>query len=394
MLDHAPSPRPRRVSPSARLLALTGLLALSAFGCGQPEAAPAPPAPPSVGVATPVERTVTEWDEYTGRLSAVDSVLVRPRVSGYVQRIHFEEGSLVDAGDLLFTLDPRTFRAALAEAQAETHEAEVRLELARTELARVEALDSRAVSREEIDRRRHEVRVAEAALASARAGEESAALDLEFARVVSPVSGRVGRAQVTEGNLATGGSGTATVLTTVVSIDPIYLYFTPDERAALDYLRRQRSAGGQGVPVEMELADESGFPRRGQLDFVDNRVDEETGTLLVRAVFDNPDAALLPGLFARVRLQTRPPAPALMVPEKAITQDQTREIVLVVGADGVVERREVSTGPTLDGMTVVREGLGAGERVVVEGIQRARPGSPVTPEPVQVSQAASGVPAP
>lgn len=372
------------------------VLALGAVGCGGETSAQAPAAQaPSVGVATPLERTVTEWDGYTGRLSAVETVQVRPRVSGYVEEVHFREGSLVRQGDLLFTLDPRSFRATVAERRAAVRQAEVRLELAQTELARVEDLiEMRAVSQEEVDRRRREIETAQAALESARAEATGASLDLEFTRVVAPVSGRVGRAEITEGNLVTGGSGSASVLTSIVSVDPIYLYFTPDEAAALAYLRRQRRSEG-GVPVEMELADETDFPHRGRLDFVDNRIDEETGTLLVRAVFDNPDGDLLPGLFARARLQAGPPSSALLVPARAIAQDQTREVVMVVGEGDVVERRAVTTGPTLDGMTVIREGLAGGERVVVEGLQRAQPGSTVNPEPMAVpgpEAAATGEP--
>lgn len=379
-IDRRPAVAPFRAA--AGLLSL--LLALGVAGCGGDTSAQAPAAQaPSVGVVTPVERTVTEWDEYTGRLSAVETVQVRPRVSGYVERVHFEEGSLVGAGDLLFTLDPRSFRATVAEHQAQVRQAEVRLELARTELARVEDLiEMRAVSQEEVDRRRREIQTAEAALESARAEVAGASLDLEFTRVVAPVSGRVGRAEITEGNLVTGGSGSASVLTTIVSLDPIYLYFPPDEAAALGYLRRQRQSS-DAVAVEMALADETGFPHRGRLDFVDNRIDEETGTLLVRAVFDNPDGDLVPGLFARARLQSRPPTPALLIPERAVAQDQTREVVMVVGDGDVVERRAVTTGPTLDGMTVIRQGLDGGELVVVEGLQRAQPGATVAPEPLE-----------
>jgi len=371
----------------ASVAIVTAVFAVALAGCRSEESsssssrAAAPP--PVVGVAAPVERTVAEWDEHTGRLAAVNTVKVRPRVSGYVERVHFEEGSMVRAGDLLFTLDPRTFQADLKEVEADAAEARARLELAESENARVaELAGSRAVSQEEVDRRQREVESAAAALASAEAEVAAAALDLEFTRVTAPISGRVSRIEVTEGNLVSGGSDTATVLTTIVSLDPIHLYFTPDEKAALSYLRRKRSADGDGIPVEMEIAGESGFPHQGRLDFVDNRIDEETGTLLVRAVFDNPEGTLLPGLFARVRLQARPPAPALLVPEAAVVLDQTWQVVLVVGPGNVVERHRVTTGATLDGMTVIREGLGRDDRVIVEGIQQARPGAVVTPEPV------------
>lgn len=373
----------------ASVAIVAAAFAVALAGCRSeesPSRAAAPP--PVVGVAAPVERTVAEWDEHTGRLAAVNTVKVRPRVSGYVERVHFDEGSMVRAGDLLFTLDPRTFRADLKEVEADAAEARARLELAQSENARVADLaGSRAVSQEEVDRRQREVESAAAALASAEAEVAAAALDLEFTRVTAPISGRVSRIEVTEGNLVSGGSDTATVLTSIVSLDPIYLYFTPDEKTALSYLRRQRSADADGIPVEMEIAGESGFPHQGRLDFVDNRIDEKTGTLLVRAVFDNPEGTLLPGLFARVRLQARPPAPALLVPEEAVVLDQTWEVVLVVGPGNVVERRRVTTGATLDGMTVIREGLGRDDSVIVEGIQQARPDTEVTPDPVTRAEA-------
>lgn len=373
-------------SPLGLGVAVAMLLAFAACGGdsagGSPEGGPGGPGgPPAVGVTRPVTRTIPEWDEYTGRLAAVDSVEVRARVTGFVDRVHFREGALVDRGDLLFTLDPRTFRAGLEEAEAQRQQERVRLELAQSELERIEPLiDLRAVSQEELDQRRQEVESARAALAAAEAEVRTAALDVEFARVVAPVAGRVGRARVTEGNLVTGGTGAATVLTTIVSLDPVQLYFTPDERTALTYLRRQRRAT-DGVPVEMRLGDETGFPHIGRLDFLDNQIDDETGTLLVRAVFDNPDGDLLPGLFGRVRLQAGPPVPRLLIPEAAISLDQTQEYVLVVGGDGTVERRVITTGRTADGMRVVLSGLEGDEQVVVEGLQRALPGTQVTAQP-------------
>lgn len=356
-------------------------MAVSLAGCGQGEIPQAAPEPPVVTIALPVQRTITEWNEHSGRLSAVESVQVRPRVSGFVERIHFTEGSVVAKGDRLVSLDRRTFKADLAAAEAEAEQARVQLELAKGELGRVEALiGSRAVSQEEVDRRRRQVQTSEAALAAAEADVAAARLELEFTQVTAPIAGRVGRAEVTAGNLVTGGSGTSTVLTSIVSVDPIYLYFTPDERSALDYLRRQRSGGEDKLAVEMAVDGEQGFPHGGYLDFIDNQLDEATGTLLVRAVFDNPSSLLLPGLFARLRLPAGPPAQALLVPEAAIILDQTWEVLMLVDADDVVKRRRVETGPTLDGMTVIRSGLTARDRVVVDGTQRARPGSVVAPE--------------
>lgn len=377
-------------------LGISGIaLATVLVGCGdgQGQTGQAAAEPPVVSVATPVQRTLTEWNEHSGRLAAVQTAQVRPRVTGFVERIHFTEGSLVDKGDLLVSLDRRTFNADLAAAKADAEQMRVQLELAKSELGRVEELiGSRAVSQEEVDRRQRQVQTAEAELASAEAEVATVGLDVEFARVTAPISGRVGRAEVTAGNLVTGGSGTSTVLTQIVSLDPIYLYFTPDERSALDYLRRQRTAGDDGVEVEMATEGEDGFPHHGRLDFIDNQLDAATGTLLVRAVFDNPEGLLLPGLFARLRLPAGPPSSVLLVPEAAVILDQTWEVLMVVDADNVVQRRRVETGPTVDGLKVIRSGLQAGEWVVVEGTQRARPGSVVKPEQTQIESPAGVAP--
>lgn len=364
-------PRRHRIAPAGRLAraasgalvasaALAALAAATGCGAGSPAGGGAPggppQGPPEVRVAEPVERVVPEWEIYNGRLTAPDRVEVRPRVTGFVERVHFEEGSLVRRGAPLYSLDPRTFRAAQAAAEARVDAIVAQLANARRELERSEGLiASRAVSQEELDQRRREVETRTAALAEARAELEAATLDLEFTRVVAPIDGRVGRAEVTEGNLVTGGSGMATVLTTIVSVDPIWVYFPLDERSALRLLERGR-LGAEPVRVELQLTGERGWPRSGRLDFVDNAIDEATGTLLVRAVFDNPDAALLPGAFGRVRLQSRAPQTRLLVPQKALGVDQTQEILLVVGADDVVERRVVETGDVRDGWIVVREG--------------------------------------
>ncbi len=356
-------------------------LAISLTACGQGEVSQGAAEPPLVTVALPVQRTITEWNEHSGRLAAVETAQVRPRVTGFVDRIHFTEGSLVTQGQRLVSLDHRTFKADLAAAEAEVEQARVQLELAKGELGRVEALiGSRAVSQEEVERRQRQVQTVEAEVAAAEAEMATIRLDLEFTQVTAPISGRVGRAEVTAGNLVTGGSGTSTVLTSIVSLDPIYVYFTPDEHSALDYLRRQRAAGEDKVTVEMAVEGDEGFPHIGYLDFIDNQLDAATGTLLVRALFDNPDGLLLPGLFARLRLPAGPASQVLLVPEAAIILDQTWEILMLVDTDNVVQRRRVETGSTVDGMTVIRNGLAAGERVVVEGTQRARPGSLVTPE--------------
>lgn len=372
-----------RIEPrgAALLLAALGCLRCGGDAVATPDQG-APP-PPPVGVVEPASEVLPVWEEYPGRLEAVERVEVRARVTGYLERVHFDEGALVEAGDLLYTLDPRTYRAELEAAQANVESALARLELARSEAARVEGLiESRAVSREELDQRVRQVDTATASLAAARASLDRTRLDLEFTRVTAPISGRVGRTHVTEGNLVTGGSGNATVLTTIVSVDPVYLRFPVDEPTALRL--RERSDRGSGpVPVELRLAGQTEATAVGRLDFLDNRIDEETGTLMVRAVFANREAALVPGSFARARFQLDAPQERLLVPETALGLDQTQRVLMLVGDDGTVERRVVTTGPLVDGRRVILSGLSKGERVVVEGLHRARPGAPVTPQPME-----------
>lgn len=373
----------RHISQASARFALAAVLAVL-VGCSESKSV-RPGAPPlaEVGVLQPVERVVPEWQVYTGRLEAVDRVDVRARVTGFVERVNFEEGALVARGDLLCTLDPRTFVAERDAARARVEEAEARLGLARSEAERVQGLiASRAVSREELEQRTREVDTAEASLSAARAALQSAELDLEFTRVVAPVAGRVGRELITAGNLVSGGSGSATVLTTILSINPIYFRFPIDEPAALR-LRGIVDASDEPVPVELQLTGREDFEHRGRLDFLDNRIDEETGTLMVRAVFDNPGGSLVPGAFGRIRLQLDPPEPRLLVPEKALGVDQTQQILMVLGDGDVVERRVVTTGPLADGWRVIRSGVDRDDRVIVEGLLSARPGSKVSPQPLE-----------
>lgn len=383
--DDDPTLRLRSARPfSSRRFAVALALAAVLVGCGDADSgvddgASSPPPAPTVGVLRPVERTVAEWEEVTGRLAAVDTVEVRARVSGFVEEVLFAEGSEVAEGQVLVTLDPRTFRADLQSLLARRDAAEVALDLARSEAERIEPLvERRAVSAEEADQRRRRVDTAEAALAEAEADLASARLDLEFAEVRAPIAGRIGRARVERGNLVTGGTGASTVLTTIVTVDPIELYFTPDEGVARRLLELQR--GGETVPVEMQVGEETGFPRNGTLDFLDNRIDEETGSLLARAVFANGEGDLVPGMFARARFRIAEPRMSLLVPEVALGLDQTQRILLVVGDDDTVERRVVETGPLQGDQRVVRSGLSASDRVIVEGLQSARPGARVVPE--------------
>lgn len=379
---------------SSLLASSLGLLLAGCGGDAPQDAHGGAAAPPTVKVAEAVVHQVTEWDEFTGRLAAVDAVDVRARVSGYLQSIHFEEGGTVEKGDLLFVVDPRPYVAELTEAEAEVTRAQVRLELARSELDRAQRLfERRAISEEEYDTRTQEEKEAEAALAAAEASVEAARLDVEFTEVRAPISGRISNARVTEGNLIRGGSADATVLTTLVSIDPIYFYFTADERAVLRYTRwvasgDRPSTEERTTHAYLQLADEEGFPHEGLVDFVDNRIDEATGTLQVRAVFDNPEALLVPGMFGKLTLPGRGPYEAILVPDEAVATDQAQQFVYVVksGEDGgdVVERRTVRPGISAYGLRVVQDGLEPGERIVVSGIQRVQAGAPIAAETTEL----------
>ena len=332
-------------------------------------------------VVQPVAREVTEWDEYTARLEAVDSVEVRPRVSGYLASIHFQDGALVHKSDLLFLIDPRPYEAALRRAEADLQLAKTRLALAQKNFARAaDLLASHAISQEESDIRQSNLRQAEAAVAEAQAVVDAARLDVEFTQITAPVSGRVGRKLVTEGNLVNGGVGTqGTLLTTIVSLDPIYAYFEADEGAVLKYTRLARlgqrpSSRDYKNPVRVALADEDGFPHEGVMDFVDNQVDRGTGTVVGRALLPNPDLTLMPGLFARLQLPGSGRYRAILLPDEAIASDQSQKLVWVVDGEGKAQYRPVKIGPLIDGLRVVREGVTADDWVVVAGLQRVRPG--------------------
>lgn len=392
-----PSPAPGPKRRLAFLLATCLLLAACGDG-GEPETRA--DEPPTVTVAEPVARTITEWDRFTGRLEAVDAVEVRARVSGYLQAVHFEEGALVDEGDLLYEIDPRPYQAVLEEAEAQVHRARVRLELAESELDRARRLyERRAISEEELDARSQEQKEAMAALAAAEAEVEAARLDVEFTRVRAPISGRISNTRVTRGNLIRGGSADSTLLTTLVSMDPIYFYFSADERAVLRYMRwiaagERPSARERTTEAYLQLADEEGFPHRGLIDFVDNRIDDATGTLRVRAVFDNADHLLVPGMFGKITVPGRGPYEAVLIPPEAVGTDQAEQFVYVVDEDDVARRRVVELGPDAWGLRVVRRGVQPGERLVVEGIQRVTPDEAVTPEPTELEPDESDAPGP
>ncbi|GJM04278.1 MAG: MexE family multidrug efflux RND transporter periplasmic adaptor subunit [marine bacterium B5-7] len=363
------------------------LMMLAACEKNAPESGPAAaPPPPQVTVALPLVKDVTDWDEFTGRLYAIESVEVRPRVSGYLQSVNFEEGSLVEAGDLLYVIDPRPYQAILDQSKAELSRSKAALELAENDLARAEKLyKSRAISEEELDSRGSQKRAAMASLESTMAAINAAKLNVEFTHIKAPISGRISRTLVTKGNLVTGGDFDSSLLTTIVSLDPIYVYFTADEQAVLHYTRMdmagtRKSSRMTPNPVLLRLADEEEYLHQGKMDFVDNQIDRATGTMRGRAIVDNPEYLLIPGMFADVKLLGEGPYEALLIPDSAISVDQTIRFVYVLGENNTVERRQIKPGKLKDGLRVIRSGLNKEDRVIINGIQRVRAGVQVSPE--------------
>ncbi len=368
---------------------------LCTAGC-KPKSNVAPP-PPAVSVVQPVEREVVEWDEYIGRLESPQTVEVRARVSGYLDKVNFKEGKEIKKGDLLFTIDRRPYQAEYDRAEAEHERAESQADLAKSDAERAKNLiATKAISQEDFDTKTKTYTSALAAVKSAKAAMDSAKLNLEFTEIHAPIDGRISRALVTEGNLVSSGiSGSgATLLTTIVSLDPLYLYGDADERSILKYLDLRRagtrvSARDAEIPAEMALATETGFPHKGYMDFVDNRIDPNTGTLRARGVFSNADHSLSPGFFGRIRIPGSGKYPALLIPDRALGSDQSVKFVYVVNAEKKVEFRPVKLGPMIDGLRVVKEGLKPGEQIIVEGLLRVRPGVPVDAKPWEApSQAA------
>lgn len=367
----------------------------TAKGAGGPTSGP----PPAVTVSQPVVREIAEWDEYTGRFDAVETVDVRARVSGYLNEVHFKDGQDVKKGDLLFVIDPRPFQRAVALAQAELEQAQVRVQNASLDVERGRPLIQRgAISQKLFDDRENLLRDAQAAVKVAEARLRSAELDLSFTRITAPVSGRIGRTLVDVGNYVSGGgtgSSTATSLTTIVSQDPIHVYFDVSENDAIKYRRLahqgEKGAGALQAPVQVALPDEEGFPHEGRIDFLDNRLDAGTGTLRMRAVLDNKAGLFSPGMFARVRLQGSGLYAATMLPDEAIGTDQTSRFVYVVGEDAMPQRRAVKLGPVIEGLRIIREGIAAADWVVISGHTRVRPGLAVAPkrEPIKLSRSES-----
>ena len=339
------------------------------------------PPPPEVSVAQVVSRDVRQWDEFTGRVTAVETVELRPRVSGYVERVAYEEGQELRKGDLLFRIDQRSYRAAFDRARAELERARSEAKLAASELARAQTLvDARAISGEEFDARKAAATQGNAAVRAAEAALDRAQLDLEFTEVRAPIDGRAGRAVVTVGNLAQADS---TLLTTLVSLDPVHVYFEADEQTYLGYneLARRGERGESRNPVRIGLANETGYPHSGTLDFTDNQVDPRTGTIRARAVVPNPDRRFTPGLFARVQLEGSGVFHALLIDDKAVLTDQDRKYVYVLGPGNTAVRRDIELGRMVDGLRVVSAGLESADQVIVHGVQKVFvAGMPVTPQ--------------
>lgn len=387
----------RLTRSSVLVLPVLAVIALEGCGEGRSAVPSAPPLPP-VSVAAVIEKRVNDWDEFTGRLEAIDTVEVRPRVSGYIERVAFREGSEVDRGDLLFEIDARPFQTELNRVEAELARASSQFELAQSQLRRAEQLlKQNFISQQAYDDRASASREAAAGVKAAEAAVANARLNLDYTKVRAPVAGRVGRAEVTVGNLVTGlGGPNATLLTIVVSIDPIYAYFDVDEHVYLKYgdLARagaRASSRTSRNPVYLGLADEQGFPHKGYVDFVDNQLNPQSGTIRTRAVFENKDRTFTPGLFARLKLIGSDAYDGILIDDRAIGTDQSKRFVLVVGADNKATYREVTLGPLVDNLRVVRQGLKPGELIVVNGMQRVRPGEPVTPQkvPMQGAEAAT-----
>lgn len=378
--------RDRRVAGGIAALAMTTMVGCSAGG--------PPPGPPitQVSVANPLQRDIVDWDEYVGRFEAIQDVEIRPRVSGAIDAVLFRDGQVVRKGQALFTIDPRPYRATLMQAQAQVARSQASLANASTELARAKTLlEAQAISKEEFETKQAMVRTAAADVAAGRAAASAAMLNLGFTTVRSPISGRISDRRVSRGNLVAEGQ---TVLTRVVSTDPIWFTFDGAESFYLKYLRQDKD-GSRGSsrdtpnPVEIQLADESGFRWRGRMAFVDNAIDANSGTIRAHAVVPNPDGFLTPGLFGRARLLGSGTYRAVLVPDEAIITDQTRKLVYVVGKDGKVNPRPVVTGPPVEGLRVVREGISTSDRIVVNGLTRLQPGMPVKATLVKIAPRAA-----
>ena len=377
---------PTGYSRVLRVALALGLATAAAGACAKK--APPPPPPPTVMAAHPLKRMITDWDDYEGRFEAVDAVDVRPRVSGYIQSIAFRDGEDVRAGQLLFQIDPRPYQAVLDQARAQVVRAQATLANAQLEAARAEQLfQAKAISQQELAARESTLQQGKADLLAAQATERQAALNLAFTHVTAPLAGRVSDRKYAVGNLV---SADTTVLTSIVNLDPIRFLFQGGEDLYLKYQRLNREGGRpssrqRANPVEIKLQDESEYRWRGRMDFVDNTLDTSSGTIRGRAVVANPDRFLTPGMFGHMRLLGSTPYPGLLLPDTAVSNDQSREIVNVVGRDGKVAERVVQMGPTVEGLRVVRSGVGEGDLIVIAGQQKAKPGTKVKVKEMQIT---------
>ena len=372
----------------ARVVALPLAIATLVASCGEGQKQASPP-PPAVTVAEPVKRTVFDYDEYVGRFTAINSVEVRARVSGYLDKLHFKDGQLVKQGDLLFTIDKRPFQNTLDQARANLVQAQSNVAFTESDYTRGQQLvRDKTITDQTFEQRAQAFRNAKASVSANEAAVRQAELDLEFTELRAPINGRIGDRRVTPGNLVTGGTGgNTTLLAIIVSTDPIYFEFTFDEASYLRYERLAKEGGqdvasrNAGVQVALKLIDEKDFDHEGRMDFVDNVIDRSTGTIRGRAVFSNPSAVFTPGMFARVRVPGSPPYEALLVPDAAIGTEQAKKYVIVVDAQDTARQKYVTPGQlTSDNLRVIKDGIGPDDRIVVSGLMQARPGTKVRPE--------------
>jgi RND family efflux transporter MFP subunit len=389
--------------PARRAVVVVALLAAGLAGCDQPKQQGGGPPPPAVTVANPIKRSIVDQDEYVGRFVAVSMVEMRARVSGTLEAVHFEDGQIVKEGDLLFSLDRRPFQNTRDQARANLALARSNLTYTDSDLSRAQQLlREKTISEQVFEQRSQARRNAEAQVAAQEAAVRQAALDLEFTQLRAPTTGRIGDRRVAPGNLVTGGTAASTtLLATIVSIDPIRFEFTFDEASYLRYERLSHAENtgnltgrGAATPIKLKLIDEKDFSHQGRMDFVDNVIERSTGTIRGRAVLPNPDGLFTPGMFARVQVPASPPYEALLVPDVAVGSEQVRKFVYVVNADNVAIVKYVTLGTLVDGLRVIKDGLTAGDSVIVNGMARVRPGAKVAPQPQGSAPGKSGTPAP
>ena len=396
-LETRNAPKSQNDGTVTRLTLGIGLAILAGLNAGcSSSAQPKAPAPVEVSVAEVVCKQIGDSDEFTGRLEPVNAVELRPRVSGYLQSVHFTEGAIVRQGDLLFQIDPRPFQAEVDRLKGDLSQAKAERSRAESDFERAQRLHNNdGMSAEEYDRRAAVRSESEARIASTEAALRGAELNLEFTRVIAPITGRVGRAEITEGNLVESGAAQVKPLTTLVSLDPIYVYFDVDEQTYLKYARvtpgHETGSHDLHSPAQLGLADEDGFPHVGQVSFVDNHVSSSTGTIRLRATFTNKNFALTPGLFARIRLQGGGVHGGCLARDEAVVTDLNQKYVFVLGENNTLAYRPVKLGPMAEGLRVVRDGLHESDVIVVNGLQRVRPGAVVTPQRVSMASQPNGL---